>query len=420
MLSAWRQSRGWSKSTLAQRAGVASSTLSRWESGKRTPSLPELEAVLDALEVSPEQRSRALQQMDAPRAVLRLRRESDLTPPVSGDLLRAMRLRRGLTQAELAQQIGVSQGRLGKWERSEDWPSTERLHALCYALKARPGEVEALTCGRFWLRGEPEEYDAAIYLKRAETITSVLPEALWDLAFLSQEAQLWQKVEQPEFAYPLLQHTLTYHAHSLKMYECNALANFYGRQALALARRGYAGTLISKTRAFQVVASTTGNRSRTDSGQAARLLAEALIDLKDPAYRAWLMADLAIRLAELGSAEQAFAYSREAVHIAQREGDAVEVLMRLRDQSVVEGLIGRSATAHALLSETRGLAKYGSDPQIRHSLLETIFLYLSGHQRTALEIIEAARQRVVNDSRLHYLRPLIGSIQRRLHLAEEA
>src|SRR5690349_11242337 len=47
-----RTAGGWTQGKLAQRAGVSKATLSQWESGSRQPCVPELEAVLDALEAS--------------------------------------------------------------------------------------------------------------------------------------------------------------------------------------------------------------------------------------------------------------------------------------------------------------------------------------------------------------------------------
>src|SRR5579871_6714188 len=102
-----RRARQMSLGQLAARAHVAASTLSRWETGAYQPRLPELEAVLTALCASPEQRERALGLLDAPRGVQRLRVEAEevaaergddpVVPICGGDLLRALRKRRGLS-----------------------------------------------------------------------------------------------------------------------------------------------------------------------------------------------------------------------------------------------------------------------------------------------------------------------------------
>src|SRR5262249_49136441 len=53
-----RTAGGWSLGRLAGKAGVDKSALSRWEAGTRRPRVAELEAVLDALQASPDQRAR--------------------------------------------------------------------------------------------------------------------------------------------------------------------------------------------------------------------------------------------------------------------------------------------------------------------------------------------------------------------------
>jgi transcriptional regulator with XRE-family HTH domain len=70
-----RQAQQISLGRLAERAAVAKSTLSRWEAGVFQPRLPELEAVLAALQVSPVQREQAIARVQAPRAVEQLRRD---------------------------------------------------------------------------------------------------------------------------------------------------------------------------------------------------------------------------------------------------------------------------------------------------------------------------------------------------------
>lgn len=51
---------------VAERAGIGKSTVSYWEAGSFQPRLPELDAVLHALDASPAERARALALVDAP------------------------------------------------------------------------------------------------------------------------------------------------------------------------------------------------------------------------------------------------------------------------------------------------------------------------------------------------------------------
>jgi DNA-binding XRE family transcriptional regulator len=101
-----RRAAGWSLGQLAQRAGVSKATLSQWESGRHLPRMPELEATLTALGTTPAQRALVLVCLEAPRALRHLNTSSALPLlgplPATGDLLRAMRLRAGWTQSQLA------------------------------------------------------------------------------------------------------------------------------------------------------------------------------------------------------------------------------------------------------------------------------------------------------------------------------
>ena len=141
ILRQWRQARGISLNGLAQKAGIGKATLSAWENDRAQPRLTELAAACDALNLTAGERQEILRRLDAPRAVQVLRQSEAGSPPVGGDLLRAMRLRQGRTQRDVAGQIGVSQATLAKWERSDDWPAAERLQALCLVLRAHPRRV---------------------------------------------------------------------------------------------------------------------------------------------------------------------------------------------------------------------------------------------------------------------------------------
>lgn len=198
-----RTDQRWSVRDLAARSGVSKSALSDWETGKKLPRLPELEAALTALRASATQRRHALSLLDAPRAVRLLRQETAWSPietrigraPVGGDLLRAMRLRRNVTLQELAAHISVQASSISRWERGESWPTMEHLHALCYALEAREEELLALSNQKFTLtpRSEAETMEdlfgdinrLVFYNYTSEQ------EALKDLRFLTLIERLW-------------------------------------------------------------------------------------------------------------------------------------------------------------------------------------------------------------------------------------
>lgn len=222
LLRAEREGQRLSLGALAAQSGIHKATLSRWEAGRRQPSVPELEAVLGALSVSPAGRAEALAHIDAPRAVRALRQNLASSPethgavgrpPAGGDLLRAMRLRRKMGQAELARAIGVDRSTLVRWERSETWPSATPLHRLCYLLGAREGEVVALTTHRFPSLPDSDTLDGlAQHVEILDQVPLGEMDALYDLTYLAIEAALWPHALRQEMGKELLGMTYSYHA----------------------------------------------------------------------------------------------------------------------------------------------------------------------------------------------------------------
>ncbi|WP_225770885.1 helix-turn-helix domain-containing protein [Inquilinus sp. Marseille-Q2685] len=61
--------------------------------------------------------------------------------PDFGDKLLALRLRRGLTQEQLAERTGLSSSAIGKYERGEAKPRADAVHALLKTLQVAPEEL---------------------------------------------------------------------------------------------------------------------------------------------------------------------------------------------------------------------------------------------------------------------------------------
>ena len=58
-----------------------------------------------------------------------------------GERLRAVRVNKGITQAQLAQQVRTSPDMIGKYERGEVSPSWQRLVEIAAALDISPADL---------------------------------------------------------------------------------------------------------------------------------------------------------------------------------------------------------------------------------------------------------------------------------------
>ena len=205
-----RKNRRLTMQEAAQAADINRSTLHRWESGQVQPRLSELEALLHALNASPPQRKQAVALVEAPRArtlvrleLAQMAEQTGLGPlPHGGDLLRAMRLRRGLSLEDVALRVGVTTSTLRRWEKADSWPSVENLHRLCYALEAQSEEMIALTCGQFSrssLIPDATHTTAQALAEQVERYTQTLyepPFGLKDLELLTLQQRAWPLASQ--------------------------------------------------------------------------------------------------------------------------------------------------------------------------------------------------------------------------------
>ena len=106
LLAALRLKRGLSQAKLAERAQVGERTLPYWEANEQQPRDVEFESLLTALDATPEERGQIYALLPDTR-IVRLAQSAETNLPVHaallgtlsalGDLLRAMRMRQGLT-----------------------------------------------------------------------------------------------------------------------------------------------------------------------------------------------------------------------------------------------------------------------------------------------------------------------------------
>lgn len=177
-----RRKKGLSQSVLADRSGIALRTIINWESGATRPRAPELQAVLKALETTALESAEMVNLLTTSRG-LRLSKEvfaaqsGDIvreTVPGIGDLLRAMRTRKQMTQRELADQLSVRRHAVLRWENGQNVLAAEHLERLCDLLEASPEERAALQQRRLTLPSW-EDHD-------------------WTKVTVEEAAQIWQNL----------------------------------------------------------------------------------------------------------------------------------------------------------------------------------------------------------------------------------
>ena len=345
-----RQARGLSLRGLARLAGISASALSRWEAEKRLPNIPELDAVLNALETSEPQKRAVLRLINAPRAVQRLRAFGGDAPSYlggGGDLLWAMRQRNGWTQAQTAQAAGVTQAQIARWESGDVWPDAAHLHRVCWCLNAGAKEIAALTG-----------------IERGEALSGVLPNAAqkWDeeawrnfvvrllfypppdatveLTLIATEQHLLRRAYTAAysgFAPRLLAHVYAIHARHYMYRGQNRQAAFWGERGIAQMQTLTASGLRPDGEAFwfgSVLASASyAGQNKRPSGlhQAVRVLQKWLpaLDARDSHF-SWGHISLARHLNNMGRTKEAVAIANSVCQKAEHEAP-IESFLRRRD-----------------------------------------------------------------------------------------
>lgn len=399
-----RLARNLSLRALARECGVSHVTLSAWEKGTHQPRLSELEAVFDTLRVSEAQRRQALALMDAPRAVIRLRREiventpelTDLAAamPGTGDLLRGMRLRRGICREEVAQALGLSVSTLSRWERSEMRPSVENLHQLCFLLHAQEDEIVALTCGLPSVHEKEDRPSPEAVEREFTRLWDANPqaEALRRVSFLSLISRLWRLALRDETYRKMLAYCCDWQSHNLHAAGSYAESREWAQKTLELE-----GWLSSEhyCRASILHIHTTHVLSAQPNPRRAIQLFESWLDVTDDvAFQGWMMSEIADCLQMLGRGEEALALGEKACHNIEKCDDVREVHIR---NYALARLYLKNGRAQEALDRTMQQPLPGFYPALeaRDALLEAeILLRLDRHSEayarleTAYQIIE--------------------------------
>jgi transcriptional regulator with XRE-family HTH domain len=319
-----RTAGGWSQGKLAKRAGVSKAALSQWESGARQPRVEELEAVLDALGTDAAGRAFVFAHIEAPRAFRHLRATADPglgPPPAAGDLLRAMRLRKGWTQEQAAARVGVVRSAVAHWERGDRLPAPEQLQALCYALGAREEELVALTTGRF--SAAPAEVPASreeeeAYLEgRLRALLHGARRGLEELSFLALEREAWTWAMREAAQRPLLARAFAGHAQFYQNEERWDEVGPLAQRALA-AMPGPDPTAATFLWAVILNASAAARGGpRPAPRQGFRLLAAWVERSALPEFTAWMLSAMGKYAARAGETVVALPLANKACQVAE-------------------------------------------------------------------------------------------------------
>jgi transcriptional regulator with XRE-family HTH domain len=359
----------WTLGKLAERAGISKAALSRWEAGLRQPRVTELEAVLSALGASSAQRSLALARISAPRALRQLRQavsSTDLGAPLSaGDLLRAMRLRGGWTQEQVATRLGVTRPTLARWELGERLPATEQMQSLCYALEAREEEIIALTCGRF--REVPSSQEAADweeketeFHQRLDDVNAHRVGGLEELHYVLLDRDAWHWALREPAARLFLGRLRTYHAHHHRLSERWELSRTLAQRAqLSLQGAPEPDQDTDNPRPDQdtdnmvllrlaivraVSAVHSGVRSAPERG--IRLLSPWVERSQAvPAFQAWILSDIAKYHSMAGNHDEAVTLAERACRVVEERTHPNELFLRRTDHGQLLLRAGRAEEA---------------------------------------------------------------------------
>ncbi len=202
LLREQREALGLSQRQAARIASIASSTLSRWESGTCDPRVPELQSLLSALGVDGQGSLRILASQDTPRAARAVRHER--AAPSGGELLRVLRVRAGLSLVEVASQFGVATSTVSRWESSLSRPSRTTLSSLLLFLGASPEERLCVeSSGLAKVRSASNELsfsDFETELSRLEQSFGVGDFSVGEIRILQLKSLLWWQATDPEYA----------------------------------------------------------------------------------------------------------------------------------------------------------------------------------------------------------------------------
>jgi transcriptional regulator with XRE-family HTH domain len=397
-----------SQAQAAHLAKISRVTLNRWENNQQQPRVADLELLLGALSARQEQRQQALALLGTPPAQAQIRsilvqvgqhqvgQQKDIGPlSHGGDLLRAMRMRCGLSKEETAQRVGVTTRTLRRWEKAEVWPSPTHLQTLCYVLHARTEEMVALSTSQLSPQSGDGNASLDDLVERGNALchdTERMPEeALKELHFLTLEAQAWPLAARSEAGVQFLAKLYSYHAHLLSCYDRFSEIGYYAHLALDLCPPE--GT----PSGFQTITGIAAARAAVFSGgrhtpeQGLKMLKYWLNAAPWFDFQAWILSDMAKYLAQAGYGESSLSLARQAKKISER-CHPIELANRELDMAQIMIWNGQAAQALPLIHRHRQeLAPYSLLLEVEANLSLKDLDRASEKLKEVLELVESKR-----------------------------
>lgn len=418
LLKELRTSRHLTQVQAAEAAGLSRYTLLRWEQGSQQPRVPELNAILNSLQASPEQRIRALSLIQAPRAIGALRSEQQtlsdkdnsetawVFTPETGDLLRTMRLRRGMTQEYAAAQMGVRRFSVTRWETGDRIPSRQHLNALLDLLGARSEERHALTTGvllpsELTARTE-KSFDALkVYSHHLYWDTSNSHgEALKDLEYLRLERAFANLVPYYAEARNYLIYAYCLHANWLVNKRRYKEAGRYADRVLEAAHSEmiFEGDL---NRSILISAQCTVQNNSSGLLRPERgieILQDWLPLVNAPVYAAWMLSDMAIYMVQAGRISAGLEMSARSCQVVLRDESLMEWRLRRVDRAELLLQTGQSSDAEAALNLLSTEVAEGPGLRLREALCWSKGLLQTGEVSEAQKWLKHAQEEVQNNN----------------------
>jgi transcriptional regulator with XRE-family HTH domain len=370
LLRQMRTSRQISLQGVAAKAGLARSTVNRWERDTHEPRLPELMAVLDALGASKDQREQALIRIRAPRAAQQLRQQAPACAGAgvqagawvhslggNGALLRAMRRRAGLSQQQVAEHLGVRRHTLSRWEAGEWSPPPERWDPLLSLLQAYPQERAALLEGHLSAAAAlSPSADTALDTLEAhlrqitDSPFDAAQEPLKDLAYRMLEARLAPAASRGgAAARDLLIQTYGWHGQWLSNLERHGDAAWYAERVLeAVPKHALPNPLCLRAATVAARSAVYGGRCLTP-GRGQRLLQRWIPFARWPEFEAWIYGDIGLYLGMQGQVGPALEWAARSCEVAQRCQNRGELRLRRFDRARLLMQAGHAREALVLL-----------------------------------------------------------------------